>query len=254
MKTRLKLKIMTGFFLLASLLLIAGAISISEFTKLSKSVNSLIEDNYKTINAAQAMLESLEREDSGILMLMLGQWEEGRIIIESADSSFMLALNIAEGNQTEKDEDIYVAAIKESYSKYRDKWKKPIVNTEKEGNIDWYRNNIHKAFLETKHNVTNLMNLNQESMHAEAYDLKEESRRAIMPGIVAIIAAFIFSILLNFFISKYIISPIGNLSEAIKEYNPGQANISVVKSSDELKKLESEINAFLERLIRDSRK
>lgn len=112
---------MAGFMLLASLLLVAGAISVYEFTNLSNSVNSLIEDNYKTINATQSMLESLEREDSGILMLLLGKWDEGRAILNSADSSFRSALNIAMGNQTEKDEDIFVAAVNKSYLIYKEK-------------------------------------------------------------------------------------------------------------------------------------
>jgi HAMP domain-containing protein len=250
---KLKLKILAGFMLLAFMLLVAGILSVSEFSRLSSSVNSLIEDNYKTIEAAKSMLEALDREDNGILLLLLGQWDGGRTAINSADSSFMAALMIARGNQTEVDEDKYVDAVSTNYGSFKEIWEKPLVNTDKEGSINWYKNDIHKAFLETKYAVENLMNLNQQSMYAEASQLKEKSKRAIMPGIVAIISAFIFLILFNFFISKYFISPLHKLSEAVKSVQPYDKRlISTVKSNDELKILEHEINNLLERLTRSS--
>ena len=53
MKKKLKLKILAGFMLIVALLIVAGTVSIIEFIKLSKSVNSLIEDNYKTIESSK---------------------------------------------------------------------------------------------------------------------------------------------------------------------------------------------------------
>ena len=249
MINRLKTKILAGFMLLAALLLVAGAMSIYEFSRLSSSVNALIEDNYKTIEASKSMLEALEREDSGILMLILGQWDNGRKILQSADESFLAALDIARGNETETDEHIYVDEINDSYFLFQEKWKRPIVNTNKEGNIDWYNNDIHQAFLNTKHTVNRLMNLNQESLYHEAFMLKEKSKRAIMPGIVAIVAAIIFSLLLNFFISKYFVSPIDRLTKAVKNFHPSNHKLTpVIKSNDELKALEQEISSLLEKL------
>lgn len=254
MINKLKFKILAGFMLLASMLLVAGVISIAEFSRLTKSVDSLIEGSNKTIMAAESMLESLEREDSGILMLMLGQWDEGRSIMNAADSSFAVSLETARGNQTQEDVR-YIETISNNYRIYKEKWKKPIVNTNKQGSIDWYENDIRKAFLDTKHAVNSLMILNQNNMHSEAYKLKEESRRAIMPGIVAIVAAFIFSLLLNFFITKLFISPLDKLTEAIRNFQLKDKKLPpTVHTNDELKKLEVEINVLLERLIRTMEK
>ena len=249
MKTKLKLKILAGFMLLVGLLVAAGAVSIIEFTKLSQSVNALIEDNYKTIEASKTMLEALEREDSGILLLLLGEAEDGREIILSADSSFTAALTVAKNNLTEENENFYVGRIDSLYQNYKTKWKKNIHISSIENKIDWYNTEIHNSFQEVKGGVRNLMSLNQKSMYSEATILKEKSHRAIMPGIVAIIGAIVFSILLNFFISRYYVSPLNEVASAIKNFNPRDKAIKTnIKTEDEIKALENEVNSLISRI------
>lgn len=249
MKNKLKFKVLSGFFLLTALLIIAAVVSINEFMNLSKSVNAVIDDNYKTIESSKIMLEALEREDSGILLLILGQQKEGRNIIDSSDKKFNDAYIIALNNITEDGEEIVLKNIKKEYNNYKSKWQQPIINTGKQGNIIWYQENIHKSFLKTKTFVNELMTLNQNSLYKEASILKEKSHRAIMPGIVTIIAGIVFSLLFNFFITRYFIAPIGKLAESIENYNPGDMHLkSNIKSEDEIKKLESAISTLILRL------
>lgn len=252
MKKTLKLKIFASFMLLIAMLAIAGAISILEFRWLSNSVHGLIEDNYKSIEASKKMVDALEREDSGILLLMLGEWEEGRDILESADRSFQAAFKVAKNNLTEDDEGKYIKNIEESYRIYKLSWQRPIVDTDKQGNISWYKDDIHKKFADTKSAVNELMSLNQSSMYNEVSKLKEKSKRAIMPGIVSIIAALVFSIILNFFITKYFVNPISELADAVNNYRDGDKSLRVdISSNDEIKKLENAINDLLHRGLKN---
>lgn len=251
MINKLKFKILAGFMLLVAFLVVAGTISIIEFKHLSGSVHAMIENNYLSIEASRTMLESLEREDSGVLLLMLGQWEKGRDIIASADSAFNKALSVAETNITEHNEEMYIDTIRTRYEAYKNEWEKPITDTDKQGNISWYYNDIHKYFLEAKKSVDALMVLNQNNMNEKASELKEKSHRSIMPGIVAIIGAVIFSLLLNFFITKYIVSPINELTQAVRKYQYGEKQLqSYIKSNDEIKILENEIGNLIEKLVR----
>ncbi|RCW38362.1 MCP four helix bundle domain-containing protein [Marinilabilia salmonicolor] len=252
MKKTLKLKIFASFMLLIAMLAIAGAISILEFRWLSNSVHGLIEDNYKSIEASKKMAEALEREDSGILLLMLGEWEEGRDIIESADRSFQAAFKVAKNNLTEDEEEKYIKDIEEAYRIYKSSWQRPIVDTDKQGDIAWYKDDIHKKFADTKSAVNELMSLNQSSMYNEVSELKEKSKRAIMPGIVSIIAALVFSIILNFFITKYFVNPISELAHAVNSYRDGDKSLRVdISSNDEIKKLENAINDLLHRGLKN---
>jgi HAMP domain-containing protein len=249
MKHRLKLKIFASFFLLIAMLAVAGTISIIEFRKLSYSVYGMLEDNYKSINAAKDMIEALEREDSGVLLLLHGEWEEGRRILARADSVFNISLQTAKNNLTEENEKDYVKAIEDSYSQYTKQWERPIVETKKQGNINWYKNKIHQSFLDTKKKVEALMTLNQESMYQEVSRLSERSKRALMPGIVAILSALVFAALLNFFISHYFIQPLSDLIKVVNNHKKGMHALpTTVKSNDEIKQLEGAINELIDRI------
>lgn len=251
MKKKLKLKILAGFMLLVGLLMVAGAMSIIEFYKLSSSVTALIEDNYKTIEVTKSMVEALERKDSGILLLLLGESKKGRETIESGDIAFEKAFDFAKNNITEINEDKYIKKIDSLNAIFKHKLELSIYNSFKVGDMNWYNNEVHQSFIEVKHAVDELMNLNQESLYNEATILKEKAHRAIMPGIVAIVGALLFSILLSFFISKYFVSPLSELSEAIKNFNPREKAIkSNIKTEDEIKKIEEEVNDLIARLVK----
>lgn len=234
--------------LLTAMLAVAGTISIIEFRWLSNSVHGLIQDNYKSIEASKTMIEALEREDSGILLLMLGDWEEGRLIMESAEDLFLSAFETAKNNLTETNEAEYIGKIDGAYQSYKSSWERPIVDTDKQGNITWYRDDIHEKFLDAKSAVNELMSLNQSKMYHEASVLREQSKRALMPGIVSIIAALVFSLILNFFITRYFVNPISELAEAVNEYREGDNKLrSNITSNDEIKDLEEAINNMLQR-------
>lgn len=251
MKKKLKLKILAGFMLLVALLMVAGAMSIIEFYKLSRSVTALIEDNYKTIEATKSMIEALERKDSGILLLLLGESKEGIETIKAGEVAFAKSLNIAKNNITELNEENYIERIDSLYSLYKNKVEISIYNSLKVGDMNWYNSEIHHSFIEVKHAIDELMNLNQVSMYTEATLLKEKAHRAIMPGIVAIVGALIFSLLLSFFISKYYVSPLSELSEAIINFNPREKVLkSNIKTEDEIKKIEDEVNNLIARLVK----
>jgi methyl-accepting chemotaxis protein len=252
MKNKLKFKILAGFMLLVALLMTAGAVSILEFIKLSKSVDALIEDNYKTIEVSRTMLEALERKDSGILLLILGQREEGKEIIRSAEKAFDEAFKIAKNNITETNEDKYIENIERLYSKFKVEIDEIIFDKSRVGDIGWYQGEIYQTFLEVKHAVDELMKINQNSMYSEASILKEKSHRAIMPGIVAIVGGLVFSLILSFFISRYYVKPLTDLTEAIKTFHPREKNLrSNIKTEDEIKKIEVEVNNLIARLAKN---
>src|SRR6056297_3357458 len=162
---RLRYKILSGFLLIVAMLIVAGSFSIIEFSKISKSVEDLLEDNYRSIEASKSMLESLEREDSGVLLLLHGNWEGGRKTINQADSSFRASFRIAQSNITEDYEPVHIDSILVSYRRFKAIWERPIVGTYKEENLEWYYNHSHKAFAQVKSAVNELMTLNQNRMY-----------------------------------------------------------------------------------------
>ena len=126
---RLRLKVLSGFFILAFMLTIAGAWSIYELQNTSGTVQDLLSENYKSINSGKMMIEALEREDSAVLLLMLGRWQEGRSILASADSQFQEGFQAAANNVTIEGENEFIDAIRSEYATYKAIWQPTTTST-----------------------------------------------------------------------------------------------------------------------------
>jgi hypothetical protein len=248
----IRLKILFGFLILASMLFLAGGWSIYELTTLGTSVQRILDDNYKSINATRLMTEALEREDSAILLLQSGNRMKGREIIESADQSFQQAFQIAQKNVTIPGEKACVDEVEKMYREYKDLWIKPIVGTNSEGNLDWYFQQVHQSFLDVKLAVERLRALNDQAMYQTATDLKNKAHRAVMPGVVAIVSALVFTLLFNYFVNYYLVSPIIRITHGIEQFlKTGKPFQVKIDSKDELQHLVAAIQALAARSKKD---
>lgn len=244
----LRAKIFSSFFLLILMLAVAGGISILQLRWLGNPVHGSIENNYKSIRATKRMIEALERGDSGVILLLRGEQEEGSSILTQSDRTYREAFEIARNNQTGENEEEYIRRIDSLYQQYKDAWTK-LETTGERQNTAWYKNNIHKPFIRAKHEVEKLMLLKQERLYEEASGIKEKSRRAIMPGVVSVIAAIVFLLILSFYINKKIVSPIHSITDAIKDTSQGDPNLKMKdKMHGDFKELENAVNELIRKM------
>lgn len=244
----IRTKMLSGFLILVMMLFLAGIWSIYESRTVGSSVQAILDDNYKSINAAGIMMEALEREDSAILLLLSGNGREGRQIIESADVSFEEGFRIAQNNVTIPGEKDQVAEIRKNYRFFKQLWLEPIVGTGHERNLDWYFQEVHQAFLNVKLAVSKLMAMNDRAMYQTATELKGRAHRAVMPGVVAILAALVFSLVFNYFVNFYMVKPIITITSEINRFLEIGAPMKVqIETNDELRTLTSAIRQLIAR-------
>lgn len=234
--------------LLVLMLLIAGLMSIWELSKMNNSFSDVIDNNYQSIEHALDVIDALEREDSGILMVYLGNVDEGVRVINSGDSTIAKSMIQIKKNATEEGEERVIKNIESEYEVYyallNSAINKKLDNDEVE-----YRS-LHEQFTKTKKEVNLLMELNQTGMYSKAREMHERLYQTMMPGIVSIILAIVFALLLNFFISRYFVEPLHKLISATQNYKPPLHNLNVdIKSEDELKTLQMEINNLIRRML-----
>lgn len=239
---RLRVKILSGFLILALMLSLAGAWSIYELRSSSVAVRDLLNENYRSINAGKTMIEALERQDSAILLLMLGRDREGRSILASADSLFQAGFAVAASNVTISGEEAYIEAVRLRYQGYREVWSEPILDTERAGNLTWYFEATHRAFNAAKSAVDALVTLNDRAMFETASGMQKSADRAVMPGIVAILAALVFSLMFSYFVNLYMVTPIVRITDGVKRFLGDRAPFDVrVDTRDELSDLAESI-------------
>lgn len=242
---RLRPKILSGFFILAVMLLIAGIWSIYELSAVGESVQNLLEENYKSINAAKTMLDALDRGDTAVLLLLMGRSEEGGTIMASADSLFEQGFRIASNNITIPGERANVDTIRSKYDNYKDLLLQSIRNSAGEGGLNLYFETMHSASEDVKAALNDLMSLNDAVMFRTASDLIHKTHRATMPGTVAIIAALVFSLIFTYFVNYYMITPIVGITNGIKKYVAKQQPFDVaVETEDEFADLANAIRTL----------
>lgn len=229
---RLKVKINTSFLLLSALLVIAAIISLIELRVLDKSFNRLVINNYKSVEGLSNMYDALELSNSGVLLLISGNWEEGRTTLKTSHNLFNTANLQAKQALTDSAEIIKLNQINLLYQNLWMQIEKPIENLDHAQELAWYQSDFHFAYRNIKVNINELIRLHQENLYTEASKVKDFSKRAIMPAIVSIIASLIFALLLNFYIVKYFVYPLNNLVKGLKELKPGQASLGKAIDTD----------------------
>jgi CHASE3 domain sensor protein len=240
---RIKYKLFAGFLLINLMLIVAGAMSIYELLQLRNKTISTIDANYIALNRLNTMLKAVETEDKSVLLLLLGQWEDGRKQLSKADSTFRATYREARSHVSGN---IALDNIGKQYTNFKHIWEMPIVDTRKEGNLTWYYEVFIPEFQKTTSQIEKAMSYSRNQMHSESKQIFEESYTALMPGIVAIISAILMSLLMYFFISRFFSLPINNILKGLKEYNTKKKVFRVsVNTNDELKELSGEIKKAL---------
>jgi len=240
---KLRFKILGGFWILAAMLLIASAWSIIEIQSFGSTFQESLENNYKSIYAAQSMKEALEREDSALLLLMMNNNKRGTQILQAADTSFAVNYDIAHSNITINGEEQILISIAEKYSKYKSLWHFVINNQRGENELDWYFQNIHSAFLDVMINIDELTKINDNQLYSTALQINQRSKRALMPGVIGLIAAIIFTVLFNYFINLYIVSPVLEITKRIKNFTEKRTPFNYhIDTKDEISKLTETLN------------
>jgi NtrC-family two-component system sensor histidine kinase KinB len=243
---RLRAKVLSGFLILALMLTLAGGWSIYQLRSTSSAVEDLLGENYRSINSGKMMLEALEREDSGVLLVMLGRWGEGWGILSSADSLFMAGVEIASSNVTLQGESAAVEAIHTRYRAYKAIWESPVTNAQREEEFAWYFDSPHRAFLTVKASVHTLINLNSDAMYGTATKLRRGADRAVMPGIVAMLAALVFSLMFSYFVNLSLVVPIVRITRGITRFVKHQEAYDVhLEGNDELSELATSIGTLV---------
>ncbi len=123
----LRQKLSLGFGGLLLIILIIGNQSISHLTQLGQSIDVILRENYRSVIACQEMKESLERMDSGILFVFLGEKDKGTELIQKNDAVFEKALQVElnnitlpeEGEKAHHLQDLFSYSIKQPFMKCR---------------------------------------------------------------------------------------------------------------------------------------
>ncbi|MEM7594328.1 MAG: ATP-binding protein [Cyanobacteria bacterium P01_A01_bin.83] len=244
---KLKYKILLGYGLSLTLIVLVGGWGITNLRRLGKASNAILKENYNSILAADNTIESLERQDSAILLFLLENRTRGIQQFQNNQIEFLKWLGRAEGNITIPEEANIIASIEAAYQDYLDAFFR--LQQQDNATTEDYYQTILPIFEQIRDRSTQLRNINQSAMEAASENAQQISSQAVWSMAVAGATAAGIGLGFSLLLTRRIVQPLIEMTTATEKIASGEYDIALqVKSQDELGMLAQEITTMSKRL------
>jgi len=251
----LRQKLSLGFGGLLLIILIIGIQSISHLTQLGQSIDVILRENYRSVIACQEMKESLDRMDSGILFVLLGEKEKGTELIQRNEAAFGRALQTELNNITLPEEGRKAQHLQDLFLEYQATLHEMQgMKTSGRQQQEAYFSKLLTLFLQIKQTADEILQMNQKNM-SDANDrarLSAASARRRM--YILVFAGMLVAVGFVLFTGRWILRPINRLIRSAEEIKQG--NLELVIQSDSRDEIGQLSEAFNEMALalRESRR
>jgi len=252
----LKKKILVGYGVAFALMGLVVAWAVTNLVSLGKATDAILRENYRSILAAENMVDAIERQDSGILLMFLGDTEKGIPQFRESETVFLEWLARAKDNITIAGEAELVQSIEADYAKYLQQFSEltDLPGTKKtspEAPLKAYQESVYPIFADVRKACVQLRCLNEETMYAASVRAGEVAKRAIWSTVFVAASASIVALILSLLLAERIVGPLRRFMEASRKISSGDYSVQVrVETGDELGRLAGEFNQMAARLGR----
>jgi NtrC-family two-component system sensor histidine kinase KinB len=248
----LKKKILIGYGVAFVLMGLVVVRAVTNLVSLGKASDAILRENYRSILAAENMVDALERQDSGVLLTFLGDSEGGITQFRENEAVFLQWLARAKDNITIRGEEDLVGSIEAYFAKYRQEFSvltdlrdaaKPPLQ------LPHYQETIFPLFAEVRESCIRLRNLNEETMYAASLRAGTVANRAIWSTVVVAASALILALIFSLLLAERIVRPLRRFMDASRKISAGDYAVQVpVETHDELGRLAGEFNQMAAQL------
>jgi NtrC-family two-component system sensor histidine kinase KinB len=247
----LRKKILIGYGIALILMVVVLLWGFASLFTLGRATEAILRENYRSILAAENMINSIERHGSATLMLIFGYEDEGLKQYRDSETSFMESLGRAKDNITVPGEDKIVAAIEQGYATYLAAFShlERLCYQNPEKVAGFYHESVLSCFRSVRDACVHLRQVNQDTMFAASDRARRIAGNSMWS--MGIIGAAAISIVLGFslLLSALVVQPLRRVMEATQRISEGNYEVEISPgSADELGSLASEFNAMARKL------
>jgi hypothetical protein len=183
----LRVRLLLGYGYLVVLLLVATGSAMLGFLRLSAGIDTILEENVRSISAAMRMLESLERQDSATLAALIEGGGSGELLAEQ-QKELDEALAQARSNVTEEGEQEVLEAIVRDAAAYREA-REALLASAPERPLAAYNSEVFPRFLTVKAGAFELLQLNYDAiLQADRQARRSAIRNGAWLGLLVAVA------------------------------------------------------------------
>lgn len=243
---RLATRILLGYWYLVMLLVIIAAGAALGFHTLGNNIGKVLTENFDSVRASTAMMESLERQDSAVLAQLLNK-EGARIALESSEESFRLALARARSNITLAEEEQVIGNIEQRFATFTEA-RDQLLGATPEYPLRAYDEDTFPKFEAVKAGVIKLLEINHQAMvEADRQAQAIASQRATTLALLVLLALFSLAFLSRA-LNRTLLERLDELAEVAEAIAAGSFNRrAAAQYPDELGAVARQLNTVLDR-------
>jgi len=241
----LRAKLLTGYLIFIAALVGLGAWGAWRLREMGGAARLIISENYDSVVAAQQMKESLERQDSAAVFLLVGQAARSRAQVEEQRRRFDDAFETAAANVTELAEPAAVEAIRRGRGTY---YRLVDEFFESPRAADYFAR-LEPGFDRLRADCDRLLRLNQEAMRDKSERAAGAARRSFLTTLALAGVLALAGLGLAVWLANRIVRPVRELTAATGRIRGGDLEARApILSHDEVGQLAVEFNRMAEHL------
>lgn len=248
---KLRSKVLTVYGLALCLIVAVIVWSLINMVRLGKAAEAILKENYGSILAAENMIDSIERQDSAILLLMLNYPDESTEQFRENENHFLLWLGRAKDNITIPGEEKIIENIDNGYSAYLVNFSslQAMVRSDATKAAAFYHETVLPSFKSVRDECIQLREINQQTMFSASNEASDVATRAFWSvftiGSISVVTGLGFSLLL----ANLIVRPVHQIIDATRKISEGDYDVEIKSASrDELGAMAEDFNAMVRKL------
>jgi NtrC-family two-component system sensor histidine kinase KinB len=244
-------KILVGYGVTLAPVVVVLIWAIGNLVRLGHASDAILRENYKSILAAENMIDAIERQDSATLLVMLDYGSEGLAQFRESENHFLQWLGRAKDNVTIAGEADILASIERGYSTY-------LVNFSRLRDVraspqqhagEFYHETVLPSFVHVRDEAVRLRELNNDTMYAASGRARAVAQRAIWSTSAVGLAAIGLGLGFSMLLSRRLVHPIRQMMEVSEALAAGNYDVQVrARGADELSRLAESFNAMAQKL------
>jgi signal transduction histidine kinase len=231
-------------------LLIIAALAVRTTTSLGAGAGTILDENYRSVLAAQRMGNAIETIDRAILAGLAGVPSLAADAMAEEIRRFEAALAVEESNLTEVGEAAATSELRRVWNQYRDQVG-ALADLDAGAARARYQRELAPAFQAVRAAAARVLELNQDAMLRKSDRARSRAARIVSAMLLATAAALAAGVLLSSLLTRRLLQPLGALRRAADRIGGGDFGARVpIGGSDELAQLGATFNSMAERIDR----
>ena len=244
----LQAKLLSGLSPLLVALLVTVLVGSKTTTELGHSSQRIINENYRSVLAAERMKDALEQIDRDALFRVSGGPEMLGDETRSARARFDDELNVENNNITEPGEREAAARLQRSWQDYGHDYD-TFATLEWGARRDSYLRELYPQFNRVESAADVILEMNQSAMLRKSADAEREARRWNQIVIVVGLSGCLLALAASTTWTSRLLRPLGILSSVARRIGQGDLAVrAVVRGTDEVALLAKDFNEMADRL------